>query len=51
MIEFSSMTALEIGAGIKRGDFTSPEVTKALFDTIDKKDSKLNDDGNAGRNS
>lgn len=42
MVDFSSMTALEIGAGIKRGDFTSPEVTKALFDTIDKKDSKLN---------
>ncbi len=42
MVDFSSMTALDIGAGIKNGDFTSPEVTKALFDAIDKKDGKLN---------
>lgn len=42
MVDFSSMTALDIGAGIKRGDFTSPEVTKVLLAAIQKKDDKLN---------
>ncbi len=42
MVDFSCMTALGIGAGIKRGDFTAPEVTSALFENIDKTDDKLN---------
>lgn len=42
MIDFSGMTALDIGTGIKNGDFTSPEVAEALFDAIAKKDDRFN---------
>jgi len=42
MIDFSGITALEIGEGIKHGDFTVPEVTSALLESISKTDDKLN---------
>ena len=42
MVDFTGMTALDIGAGIKNGDFTAPEVTGALLESISKTDDKLN---------
>ncbi len=40
--QIMNMTALQVGQAIRRGEITSVEATRAMLDSIDKKDAELN---------